>query len=340
MTEQINVDLDGVHSLAAGALSANGASAEHARAIADIVTAAERDGSTSHGLFRIPFYVRGLTEGGVKGDAIPELSEMRPAALKVDADGGYAPLALELGVAALGASARREGIAALGVTNTYHIAALWPEVERLAHGGLVSFAVTQYMAFVAPAGGTRPVMGTNPMAFGWPRPGEHPLVFDQASSMAARGELLLHQRDGKSLPPGWAIDSDGNPTTDPAKGLAGAQLAFGGHKGASIAMMIELLAGPLLGSYLSLEATEAQPREDLPPLGGELIIAIDPSVWAGDAEHVAAHGERLFETVLSEKDARLPSQRRYAAREKAQEHGVTIPRSLLETVSALHGKTP
>ena len=88
------------------------------------------------------------------------------------------------------------------------------------------------MSSVAPAGGTKPLYGTNPMAFAWPRLGRPPMVFDQASSMTARGEIQLHLRDGKPIPEGWAIGPDGAPTTDPQTALEGAQLSFGGHKGA------------------------------------------------------------------------------------------------------------
>ena len=121
--------------------------------------------------------------------------------------------------------------------------ALWPETERLAERGLVAFAFTAALQYVAPAGGIKPVYGTNPMAFAWPRAGRPPLVFDQASSASARGEIQIHLRDGKPIPEGWAIGPDGEPTTDPATGLAGAQLPFGGYKGAAIALMVELLAG-------------------------------------------------------------------------------------------------
>ena len=136
------------------------------------------------------------------------------------------------------ALAREQGIAALAVTNTHHFAALWPETETLAERGLVGFAFVAAMSYVAPAGGTKPLYGTNQMSFAWPRDGGRPpLVFDQASSAIAHGEIMIHQRDGEPIPEGWGIDADGNPTTDPAAALAGAQLPFGGYKGASNALI-------------------------------------------------------------------------------------------------------
>ena len=138
-------------------------------------------------------------------------------------------------------------------------------MEALAERGLVGFAFVAAMSYVAPAGGTKPLYGTNQMSFAWPRDGGRPpLVFDQASSAIARGEIMIHQRDGEPLPEAWGIDADGNPTTDPAAALKGAQLPFGGYKGASIALMIELLAGALVGDLFSFEASEVGPGDGGP----------------------------------------------------------------------------
>ncbi|PNB52334.1 oxidoreductase, partial [Pseudomonas sp. FW305-130] len=110
-------------------------------------------------------------------------------------------------------------------------AALWPEVEWLAGEGLVALAFTPSHAWVAPAGGTQPVFGTNPIAFGWPRPGRLPFVFDLATSAVARGEIELHRRAGKPVPDDWGYDAAGQATTDAEAVLAGAMRTFGGHKG-------------------------------------------------------------------------------------------------------------
>lgn len=337
MTDTLNLTLGEVHQLATSALAANGASGDNARAIADIVTAAERDECKSHGLFRIPFYVKGLQDGKVRGDAEPEVTELASGVLRVDAKRGYAPLALEVGTEELERRARVNGIAMLGVVECYHVAALWPEVERLAEHGLISMACTQYMAFVAPAGGTEPVYGTNPLAFGWPRANHPPLVIDQASSVVARGEILLHRLKGSSIPDHWALDSSGNPTTDPAAALDGAQLPYGGYKGAAIAMMVELLAGPLIGSLLSFEASEIDPREDLPPLGGEFVMAIDPGMFQAsfDGPEAVEHSERLFGKVLEQEGTRLPSDRRYEARKRTVADGIDIPRSLHQQLTEM-----
>ena len=230
--------------------------------------------------------------------------------------------------------ARELGIAALCIVNAYNVAALWPEVERLAERGLVAFAFTAALQYVAPAGGTKPVYGTNPMAFAWPRAGRPPLVFDQASSASARGEIQIHLRDGKPLPEGWAVGPDGEPTTDPATALAGAQLPFGGYKGAAIALMVELLAGALIGDMFSFEATEGDTENVGAPCGGEFMMAIDPARCVGDGDRGAqlAHAEKLFDKILDQDGTRLPSDRRFRARERTPTEGVTIPTSLHDTL--------
>lgn len=347
--DRIRISLDDAHELAERACLSAGFSPAHAAAIARTVTAAERDEAVSHGLFRIPFYVRALREAGVSADAEPEFSQTAPAVLRADCGYAFSPLALERGAPRLAARARDAGIAALSVVNAYNVAALWPEVERLAADGLVAMAFTASLSYVAPAGGREPLYGTNPMAFAWPREGRPPLVFDQASSASARGEIQVRMRDGDSIPEGWAIDPDGRPTTDPAAALAGAQLPFGGHKGSSIALMIELLAGALLGDLFSFEATEVDQAGTGAPRGGELIIAMAPERFvpggngdgnrdgngAGNRGAHLQHAERLFERVLTQEGTRLPADRRYAARDRSDREGVSIPRAFYEELRSL-----
>lgn len=336
MADTVHLSLDDAHALALQALTRKGFSEAQARAVADTVTAAERDECTSHGLFRIPFYVKALQNPDVNAQATPTLTDLAPGVLHVDAHFGFAPLALQMSADPLIEKAKANGIAALAINNAYHIAALWPELERLADKGMVAFAFTAAMSYVAPAGGTRPLYGTNPMGFAWPRRDRPPVVFDQASSVTARGEIQLHLRDGHSIPEGWAIGPDGQATTDPEQALAGAQLPFGGHKGAAIAMMVELLAGALVGDMFSYEA-KARDTGTGAPLGGEFLMAIDPSrcVPGGNAGASLDHAEELFAKILEQDGTRLPSDRRFEARTRTPTAGIHIPKSLHETISEM-----
>lgn len=334
MSADKRLSLDELEKFASQVLTSQGFSPAQAQAIAETVTAAERDGCLSHGLFRIPFYVAALKNPNADPVIEPTLTVTDSSVVHVDAHGGFCPRALKVGEPALLEKTLRHGIAALAIHNTYNIAALWPEVERLAEAGLVVFAFTAANAYVAPAGGTRPVYGTNPMAFGFPRQDAPPLVFDQASSASARGEIQLHLREGKPLPEGWAIDNEGRPTTDPAAALAGAQLPFGGHKGASLALMVELLAGALIGDLFSLESSASDTHGAGAPLGGELILAIDPAHCNRSGDHLS-RAEYLFSEVLNQPGTRLPSQRRHAARQRHLQEGVEVSGTLLDELQEL-----
>ena len=335
--QSVRMSLQEAHALAMRCLTQHGADAENARAVADIVTAAERDLCHAHGLFRIPGYVASLKSGKANGRAQPAITVLAPSVVQVAGDGGFAPLALEAGRAALVERAKSNGIAALAVNDIYHFAALWPETEALAEQGLAAFAFTAAFPYVVAPGGRTPIFGTNPMAFAWPRPGKHPMVFDQASSTMARGEIMIAARDGHSVPHGTGIDSNGKDTTDPRAILdGGAQLAFGGYKGAALAMMVELLAGALIGDKLSFEAKAADNGDGGPPVGGELIIALDPAQF-GDSAGFAAHADLLFERMLSDDGVRLPGDRRRKAREITAREGIRVNESLSRSLHDMAG---
>ena len=296
----------------------------HAAALARVIAAGERDGAKSHGLYRIEGCLRTLAAGKVSPDAVPELLDDGSAVIRVLAGGAFSPAAFELGAPLLAERARAQGLAALVINDCVHFSALWPEVEALAAEGLAALALCPSYATVAPAGGTRPLLGTNPFAFAWPRPGGTPYVFDFATSVAARGEIELHRRAGRPLPAGWAIDAQGAATTDPAEALAGAMLPFGGHKGSAISTMVELLAGAMIGDLTSRGALDALGTTTLAPRHGELILAFSPERFAaGRPGNPFASAETLFEAILGQ-GARLPSQRRFGARETSLRQGIAL----------------
>ena len=342
------------------ALKANGLNEASAQAVTQVVVAAERDGCHSHGLFRVPGYCEALRDGTVDGSVAPVVTDKAPGVVSVDAAGGYAPAAFDAGKAMLAAKARENGVAVMSIRNSVHFAALWYETEHLAeHERLVAMAFVNANSYVAHYGGKRKTYGTNPMSFAFPRAaGRPPVCFDQAASTMARGEIMIYEREGKQLPPGVAVDADGNPTTDPTAALAGAQLTYGGPKGTSIALMVELLAAGLTGSPFSFEAAASHPPGyQGPTKHGELIVAIDPARFAGADEDGAAAGasaaedargdaiaarcEAMFGFVLSEPEpakVRLPGDRRHAMRLKTPTDGIEIPQALYDEICALASK--
>ena len=323
----VHVTLDEVKPLVSAALVKAGCDAENTETLAECIYQAEWHGAHSHGLFRMPGYLASLNSGKVNGKADPKLFTPKPSVLAVDGDAGYAPISHRRLAQPLADLAKSQGVAIAALTNTFHFAALWQEVEMLAREGVVAFACTAFKPALPPAGGKKPLYGTNPVAFAWPRPNAEPCAFDQASAVMARGEVMIAARDGHELPAGAGIDADGNPTTDPNEVLKGALLPFGGYKGASIAMMVELLAASLIGEQLSFEAAAQDNNDGGPPRGGEFILALDPS-------HGFASSEGLFAKILEQDGTRLPGDGRRSKRAKTEAEGVQIPADLYAKIAA------
>jgi delta1-piperideine-2-carboxylate reductase len=322
--DSIGLTLQEARRLVENVLARHGLAPAHVTAVADTIIAGERDDCGSHGIYRLLLCVQTIKAGKVSLDAEPRVDDVALALLRVDGGGGFAPLAYDEARPLLVEKAKRCGIAALGINHCFHFAALWPEVEALAREGLAAFACTPSHAWVAPAGGKRPLFGTNPLAFGWPRPGRDPFVFDFATSAVARGQIELSRRAGKPIPLGWALDRSGQLTTDAVEALSGAMLPFGDHKGSALAAMIELIAGPLIGDMTSVESLAYDEGAGAAPYGGELILAIDPAGFLGAAaaEHLS-RAEQLFDGIVSQ-GARLPSFRRYQARKRSESEGVHV----------------
>lgn len=300
-----------------------GLSEHQAIAVAKVITQGERDGCKSHGIYRVDGCLRTLRAGKVRPQAKPGLTD-DGGVIRVDADGGFSPAAFAMGAPVLAERAKQLGVAALVINNCTHFSALWPEIEVLTDVGLAAMAMCPSYSSVAPSGGTTALLGTNPFAFGWPRPDQNPYVFDFATSVVARGEVELHRQAGKPLPEGWAIDDQGYPTTDPEAALAGALLPFGGHKGSAISTMIELLAGAMIGDMTSDESLAYLGSTAILPHHGELIIAFSPERFSiGRPGSPFIRAEAMLDAI-SGQGARLPSQRRFAARAKSEAEGITL----------------
>ncbi len=312
---------------------ANGCSGPNALQTARVVALAEADGCASHGLFRVPGYIRSLRSGKVSGSAVPQVSLKAPSVIQVNGDGGFAPPAHHAARSLVVDTAKSEGIAVVGFVNIYHFSALWADIEPICAENLCAFAFTSYLPAVAPAGGTKALFGTNPMAFGWPRTHALPMIFDQASSVVARGEVMLAARDGHTMAEGVGIDAQGHPTTDPKEILGGAMLPFGGYKGSAIALMVELLAGPLIGEVLSFEAAAIDNADGGPPRGGELLLVLSPDRIGG--ADWSTQSEKLFGKISEQPGARLPADRRYSNRQRSMQLGMNIPDSVVDKIKDL-----
>ena len=309
----VPLSLDQIYELAFNTLKANGCDDENAKILSTLITNAERDGSMSHGLFRLPAYVSGLKSGKINGKGRPEIKKISSSVIKVDGKNCLAPMVLNKSIPDLIAAAKENGVAVLAITNSHHMAAMWPETEMIAEQGLVAFACTSYKPAVAPAGAKKPLFGTNPISFAWPRPGMTPVVYDMATASMAMGEVQVAKREGHKVPLGTGLSKEGKETTDPAEiADGGVLLPFGGYKGSGIAMMVELLAGALVGDNFSYETAAKDNNDGGPPSGGEFILAMSPDKIS--EKNWKEHSKNFFEKMKGLEWVRLPGERRHKNR--------------------------
>lgn len=300
-----------------------GCSRDNARSVAKALVAAEADGLKGHGFSRIPTYLAMLATGKVDGKAVPQAKATAPSVLSIDAGDGYAYPAIDLAVRELPALARRQGMAVAAIRRSNHCGAAGHHVEALARDGLVAMMFANAPAAIAPWGGRKAIYGTNPIAFAAPLDGADPVVVDLSVSKVARGNILAAKQKQQAIPEGWALDADGNATTDAEAALAGTMVPLGDAKGAALALMVEILSACLVGANLSTDATSFFDGEGAPPGVGQLIIAFDPAAF-GHASFGASIAA-LAGAILGQEGARLPGSRRVALRSKAKQDGLVIP---------------
>ncbi len=330
MTERMTIS-EAV-ALIAKALTQSNTSEANAASVARSLVAAEVDGQKGHGFSRVVSYAAQAKSGKVDGLVTPVVEAGGPAFLRIDAKSGFAYPAIDLAIEELAPLAHKMGIAAAAIRNSHHCGQLGAHVERLAEAGLIALMFANTPKAMAPWGGDKALFGTNPIAFAAPRD-EAALVIDLSLSKIARGKVMAAKKAGERIPEGWALDADGNPTTDPDAALAGIMLPAGDAKGSALALIVEVLAATLTGANYSNQATSFFDAEGASPGVGQFIIAIDPGAGVG-----ARFGDRL-EALAAEIDAqngtRLPGIKRLAARAKAKTKGIVAPAYLLAEIKGV-----
>ncbi len=329
--------LDDVEALSRRMLVASGASASQAGATARSIRDAEADGIRNVGLAYLPTYCNHVACGKVDGHAVPVVSQPRAATVVVDARHGFCHPAFEAGYQPFVGATRACGIGVLAITHSYSAGVLGWFVERLARDGLVALMFANSPSLMAPAGGIRPFFGTNPIAWAAPRSSGDPIVADLSSSAVAWVNVKAAADAGESIPLGWAIDADGNPTTNAQAALAGAMAPAGAHKGSALALLVDIMSGGVAGSNFSFEASGFGGNDGGPPDVGQVVIAIDSTATMGSG--FADRIETDLVALDAEPGARLPGQRRIDHRVVAARDGVEVPASLMASLAsyAEHG---
>ena len=330
MTETITLSLETIYELTQDALSRAGANAAQAQSIAKATVLAEQDGIRSHGLLYVPIYGEHVRCGKVIGTAVPQVTQPQPGRVVVDAGHGFAHAAIDAGFDSFIKAAKSQGVAAMTLHNSYNCGVLGHHGERIADQGLLGLCFTNAPASIAPTGGRKPVIGTNPFAVGVPgHEGAPGFVIDQSASVVAKSEIMLCQREGRAIDPAWAFDAEGKPTRDPAAALQGSMAPAGGYKGFGLGLLVELMAACLAEATLGKDASPFSGTAGGPPATGQCFIALAPR--AGFFDRVKA----LTEAILAQEGARLPGTRRKTQRARLQHSGVEVPQALLDRIAAI-----
>jgi len=327
------IALDELQQLAQAALERAGASPVNAASTARALVYADSQGLSGHGVSRVAMYVSHIKHGRIEPKAEPWIGNDSGGAIVVDAADGLAFPACELAIAMAIERARKHGIAFAGVTNSHHSGAAGYHLEAVGAAQMVGIGFTNSPYAMPAAGGKRPIFGTNPIAAIFPRASAPALLIDLSLSEVARGKLMVAAKEGKPIPLGWALDKDGNPTTDPKAGLEGSMLPMGGTKGAMLAMIVELLCCALTGARMGFEADSFFVDAGNKPRIGQAFIVIDPAAVAG-REVFFDRVEALVAAMLQDEGVRLPGSRRYDLAKKARDEGVEIPAAVLASLKA------
>ncbi len=324
----MKISVQEIEAKSKSALIKHGAADLQAGHVAAAVARAEALGNVICGLYYLESYCLQLTSGRVSGTVAPTVSKPRSGAVKVDANFGFAQPAFAAGLADAVATARDNGIASYAVANAHTCTSLGFFTEQIAAQGLIAIGMTNASPVVAPPGGNKAVIGTNPIAMTVPGENGPRLHFDFSTSAVALGKITMAKAAGQQIPLGWAVDPQGEPTTDPDAALKGALVSAGGYKGWGFGLMVELLAAGMTGSVNSLDVKGLK-LPDGPPHGlGQFYLLIDPTTYGDGFDDRFA---RVAMAVAEQDGARIPGANRTAM------GTIDVPDALWAQVETLAG---
>lgn len=305
---KIRVSLDAIQAASEQALIGHGASDWIALSVAKAIRAAESSGNLICGLYYLESYCQQLLSGRVNGVTEPVVSQPKTASIVVDAGYGFAQPAFERGLPVALETVQTTGTCSLSIRHSHTCTSLGYFTEQIARAGMLGIGFTNASAVVSPPGGTKAVIGTNPIAMSVPaKEGGIAFQVDQSTSAVALGKITMAQAAGEAIPLGWAVDSAGKPTTDPKAALAGSLLSTGGYKGFGFGLMAEILAAAITGSVSSLDVRALKSPDGKPHDLGQFYFILDPAAVSGDIFWQRL--DRLVEAVDEQPGARLPGSR-------------------------------
>ncbi|HVG48873.1 MAG TPA: Ldh family oxidoreductase [Rubellimicrobium sp.] len=305
---------------------------------ASVLIEAELRGLASHGVQRLPRLLSRLGKGLAHPTATGRHTWRRPGFLAVDGERGLGPVVMMAALDALVGQANETGVAIAAIRNANHIGMLAYYAEQAVDRGFTGVVLCTSEALVHPFGGTRAMIGTNPIAIGIPT-GTEPFVLDLATSQVSMGRIHSRALRGEPLEEGWAVDADGHPTTDAEAAKAGALAPFGGAKGYGLGLAVELLVALLAGSDVApdvrgtLDDSHAANK-------GDLLLLIDPQAGAagcGLAEYLDLL--RASRPVDPACPVAIPGDGMRARRLASLRDGINVPDALMDQLNGLWAAT-
>ena len=307
---------------------------QHAQYFADAILDSELCGLQGHGFYWLQFYCAHLRSGKVDGCATPVLERASDTSFRVDAANGFAHTAIKLGFDELIPAAKQYGVAALGVYHSYNAGTMGFHTGILARAGLLALGVSNAVPTVAPVGGKTPVIGTNPISLAVPgAAGQIALLIDQSATAVPWTSVQLAADEGKPIPLGWALNSQGEPTTDARAGLAGSMVPAGGVKGFNVGLIVEILCAALAGGSLGVDMGSFTDDDGRFVDNGQFFVAFDPARFSG--AHFAKTIDKLARSIVEQEGARLPNAQREANRIRLGREGFCIEMDLYQKLLQL-----
>ena len=317
-----------IYDVSKAALIAHGAGDFQASEVARATARAEELGNVICGLYYLESYCIQLVSGRVRGQVEPVVSRPKPGAVTSDAQFGFAQPAFARALPEALQAARENGVATLAVAHSHTCTSVGFFTEQIAAEGLIGIGMTNASPIVAPPGGNKAVVGTNPIAMTIPGENGPRMHFDFSTSAVALGKITMAKAAGEKIPLGWAVDENGAPTDDPEAALRGALVSAGGYKGWGLGLMVEMFAAGLTGSVNSLDVKGLKLADGKPHDLGQFYIIIDPGTHA---DTLGARFERVAEAVALQEGARIPGASR------KEKELVDVPDALWSLVTKLAG---
>ncbi|MBZ4654456.1 MAG: hypothetical protein JG781_1813, partial [Peptococcaceae bacterium] len=301
--------------------------------VTDNLLKAELWGIDTHGISRFPIYLRRLQKGLVNPKPKIRIEKRLVAVLLVDGDNGLGSVVTAKSLNKGMAVADTYGVCAVGIKRSNHFGAAGYYSNLGAQKGYITIILTNGPPAIPPWGGKEPYFGTNPLAFGLPRQGKPPIIVDLATSLVARGKIIRAAKEGKPIPPDWALNKEGYPTTKAEEALEGILLPMAGPKGYALSLAVEYLAGVLAGAGFGRDVAWQYGNSETEANVGHLLILLKPEAFLDPTDYYS-RTERFCEEIKSialapdSPGIRLPGERGYKLEQELRKKGIEVTENL------------